>query len=93
MEKDFKTVEEQIILLKERGIVINDESAKEILTENNYYYLINGYKNMFLDNRYQKEKYIENVSLEEIYALYKFDGELRMNLLRYILIIERRLDT
>lgn len=93
MEKDFKTVEEQIILLKERGIVINDESAKEILTENNYYYLINGYKNMFLDNRYQKEKYIENVSLEEIYALYKFDGELRMNLLRYILIIERRLNT
>lgn len=93
MEKNFKTVEEQIILLKGRGIVINDESAKEILTENNYYYLINGYKNMFLDNRYQKEKYIENVSLEEIYALYKFDGELRMNLLRYILIIERRLDT
>lgn len=93
MEKNFKTVEEQIILLKERGIVINDESAKEILTENNYYYLINGYKNMFLDNRCQKEKYIENVSLEEIYALYKFDGELRMNLLRYILIIERRLDT
>lgn len=93
MEKNFKTVEEQIILLKERGIVINDKSAKEILTENNYYYLINGYKNMFLDNRCQKEKYIENVSLEEIYALYKFDGELRMNLLRYILIIERRLDT
>lgn len=93
MEKDFKTVEEQIILLKERGIVINDENAKEILTENNYYYLINGYKNMFLDNRCQKEKYIENVSLEEIYALYKFDSELRMNLLRYILIIERRLDT
>lgn len=93
MEKDFKTVEEQIEILKMRGIIINNEIAKEILTENNYYYLINGYKDLFIDNYSKEEKYIENVSLEEIYALYKFDGELRMNLLRYILIIERRLDT
>lgn len=93
MEKNFKTVEEQIEILKMRGIIINNKIAKEILTENNYYYLINGYKDLFIDNYNKEEKYIENVSLEEIYALYKFDGELRMNLLRYILIIERRLDT
>ena len=47
MEKDFKTIEEQIEVLKARGIIINDENAKEILTENNYYYLINGYKDLF----------------------------------------------
>ena len=47
MEKDFKTIEEQIEILKTRGIIINDERAKEILTENNYYYLINGYKDLF----------------------------------------------
>ena len=93
MEKNFKTVEEQIEILKMRGIIINNKIAIEILTENNYYYLINGYKDLFIDNYNKEEKYIENVSLEEIYALYKFDGELRMNLLRYILIIERRLDT
>ena len=93
MEKDFKTIEEQIEVIKARGIIINDEKAKEILTENNYYYLINGYKDLFVDNCSETEKYKENVSLEEIYALYKFDSELRINLLRYILIIERRLDT
>ena len=93
MEKDFKTIKEQIEILKVRGVIINDERAKEILTENNYYYLINGYKDLFVDNRSETEKYKENVSLEEIYALYKFDSELRINLLRYILIIERRLDT
>ena len=89
MEKNFKTVEEQIEILKMRGIIINNKIAKEILTENNYYYLINGYKDLFIDNYNKEEKYIENVSLEEIYALYKFDGELRMNLLRYILIISK----
>ena len=47
MEKDFKTIEEQFEVLKARGIIINDENAKEILTENNYYYLINGYKDLF----------------------------------------------
>ena len=93
MEKDFKMIEEQIEILKARGIIINEESAKEILAENNYYYLINGYKDLFIDNSTETEKYKENVSLEEIYALYKFDSELRINILRYILIIERRLDT
>lgn len=92
MEKDFKTIEEQIEILKTRGILINDERAREILTENNYYYLINGYKDLFVDNSNETEKYKENVTLEEIYAVYKFDSELRINLLRYILIIERRLD-
>ena len=47
MDKDFKTIEEQIEILKTRGILINDERAKEILTENTYYYLINGYKDLF----------------------------------------------
>ena len=94
MEKNFKTIEEQIEILKSRGIFINDErKAKELLTENNYYYLINGYKDLFIDKSNKTEKYKENVTLEEIYALYNFDSELRINLLRYIFVIERRLDT
>ena len=78
MEKDFKTIKEQIEILKARGIIINNERAEEILTENNYYYLINGHKELFVDNSSETEKYKENVSLEEIYALYKFDSELRI---------------
>lgn len=93
MEKDFKTTEEQIEILKSRGLIISEDNAKEILTENNYYYLINGYKDLFVNDSDGIEKYKENVTLEEIYSLYKFDSELRINLLRYILIIERRLDT
>ena len=80
MKKEFKTIEEQIQILKERGLIINEEKAIEILTENNYYYLINGYKDLFIDNNSEVEKYKENITLEEIYALYNFDSELRINL-------------
>ena len=93
MNKEFKTIEEQIDILKERNLIINEEKAKEIFRDNNYYYLINGYKNLFIDENSKEEKYKEGVSLEEIFALYNFDSELRSAFLKYILKIERRMDT
>ena len=49
--KDFKTIEEQINLLKSRNVVFIDENqAKEILI-NNYYNIINGYKDLFIDSK------------------------------------------
>lgn len=93
MNKEFKTIEEQIEILKERNLVINEENAKEIFKDNNYYYLINGYKDLFLDKNSKEEKYVEGATLEEIFALYRFDSELRSIFLKYILKIERRMDT
>ena len=50
--KDFKTIDEQIDLLKSRNIIFEDEeNAKKILLNNNYYNIINGYKDLFLDNQ------------------------------------------
>ena len=58
MEKTFKTIDEQIELLKSRNLNIkNNEKAKEILLNNNYYYLINGYKELFLNKNSKKEKF------------------------------------
>ena len=37
MNKEFKTIEEQIEILKERNLIINEEKAKEIFTDNNFY--------------------------------------------------------
>lgn len=93
MDKEFKTIEEQIKILKERNLIINEEKAKEIFRDNNYYYLINGYKDLFMDKNSEEEKYAEGTTLEEIFALYKFDSELRSTFLKYILKIERRMDT
>ena len=48
MEKEFKTIDEQIQILKSRNIIIeNYEKTYNILMKNNYYYLINGYKDLF----------------------------------------------
>ena len=42
-DKDFKTIEEQMEILRSRGLTINDESqAKDFLLYNNYY-RISGY--------------------------------------------------
>jgi len=93
MNKEFKTIEKQIEILKERNLIVNEEKAKEIFRDNNYYYLINGYKNLFIDKNNGEKQYKESATLEEIFALYKFDSELKSIFLKYILKIERRMDT
>ena len=93
MEKEFKTIEEQIEILKLRNMIIEDENkAYKILHKNNYYYLINGYKDLFLKQK-NKDEYIKNTRLEEIYAVYKFDKNIKINFLKYILLIENEIDT
>ena len=89
--KEFKTIDEQIKLLNDRGITFNDvDAAKKLLLTNNYYNIINGYKDLFLD---ENDKYISGTTFEEIYALYDFDRSLREILLKYILKIENTLRT
>lgn len=94
MEKEFKTIDEQIELLQSRNLHIeNRETAKEILLNNNYYYLINGYKDLFLNRKSKTEKFRNGTNLEEIYRLYEFDRKIRIIFLEYILLIERKIDT
>lgn len=61
--KPFKTYDEQIDILKSRNLEIKDKSkAKDILSQINYYNLINSYKNPFL---------IKMINLKIILALKK----------------------
>lgn len=94
MQKEFKTINEQIKILKSRNMhITNYKKAKKILTKNNYYYLINGYKNLFIDKNCLQEKYINNVKIDELYALYIFDRNIRIIFLKYILLIENEVNT
>lgn len=94
MEKEFKTIDEQIEILKSRNINIEDyDKTYKILTTNNYYYLINGYKEPFLDYTSQTERYICNTKIEEIYALYNFDKAIKINFLKFLLLLENEIDT
>ena len=48
IEKPFKTVDEQISLLKERRLnFINLPAARQLLKEYGYYEIVNGYKKTF----------------------------------------------
>lgn len=94
MEKIFKTIDEQIDILKSRNVVIDDyDRAYNLLSKNNYYYLINGYKDLFIDSTSKEEKYINGTKLDELYALYEFDKDIKINFLKYLLLIENEIDT
>ena len=77
MSKPFKTVEEQIEILKSRGLIIQDEErALFFLKNNNYYELINGYKDFFIDKdkteQEKKDVYRNDVTFEDVVSLYEF---------------------
>lgn len=87
-EKVFRTTEEQISILKGRNLIINDDaSAIDVLQRENYYNLVNGYKDVFLVSS-DPDLYRHNTTFDELYALYLFDRELRSIFIKYILIIE-----
>lgn len=97
--KPFLTLDEQIEKLKTRDLIIgNVEAAKMILSKENYYNVINGYKKPFLkrdlDGKIlQPESYVENCRFEELYSLYSFDRELRLLLLGTLLKFETHFKT
>ena len=90
MKKDFKTIDEQIEILKNKGLIIEDEEeAKEILLRENYFFL-NGYRSLLMDS-YSNKKFIKGSTFRELYALFLFDRAMRNILFKYLLIIENGL--
>ena len=88
--KIFKTLDEQIDILRDKGLTINDEKyAKEVLLRENYFFL-NGYRHPFVKSRDNKV-YIEGTKFEELYSLFLFDRKLRNIMFKNILIIENNL--
>jgi abortive infection bacteriophage resistance protein len=77
------TIEEQIARLKEHGMTITNEcDAVELLSEINYY-RFTGYGLQFRVNP-QKSDYIQGISFEDVYQIYRFDEDLRDVLRKYI---------
>ncbi len=90
IEKKFKNLDEQIEILKFKGVIIQDEDyAKEVLLRENYFFL-SGYRYPFFESR-ENKKYIKGTSFEEIYSLFLFDRAFRNVLFKNLLIIENNL--
>ena len=90
MAKEFKSANELIEILTSKGVSINDESNVRYLIEKySYYSIVNSYKWIFKIG----ENYKDNASFEEIFAMYKFDKNLKIIILKYILEIEAVIKT
>lgn len=88
--KEFKTLDEQIDILKSRGLIINDiNSTEELLLRENYFF-INGYRHMFMKEQKSNE-YLNGTTFEELYAVFQFDRSLRNILFKNLLIVENNL--
>ncbi len=88
--KIFKTLDEQIEILKSKGLVINDvEKAKEILFRENYFFL-SGYRHLFMRS-IKENRFISGTTFEELYAMFLFDRKIRNVMFKHLLIIENNI--
>lgn len=85
--KIFKTLDEQIQILQQKGLTIDDiDYAKDVILRENYFFLM-GYRHLFMQEDNPK-KFIENTTFRELYSLFYFDRQLRNIMFKNILIIE-----
>ena len=88
--KIFRTLDEQVDILKKRGLVVdNEERARQILFRENYFF-ISGYRHLFTQNG-KKDLYIEGTTFEELYATFVFDRRIRNTFFKNILIVENNI--
>ena len=88
--KEFKKLDEQIEILRNKGLTINDESyTADVLFRENYFF-INGYRHIFMKSMTNKT-YIKGTTFEELYSLFLFDRVFRNILFKNILNIENNI--
>ena len=87
-KKEFRTLDEQIDILKAKGLIINNEvDVKDILFRENYFF-INGYRFLF----YTKDrKFIKGTTFSELYSAFLFDRNLRNILFKNFLVVENNI--
>ncbi len=90
MIKEFKTIDQQIDILRKKGLIIDDEARTyDILLKENYFFL-NGYRHLFMNSPTDKT-FISGSTFSELYSLFLFDRYSRNIFFKNLLIIENRL--
>lgn len=89
-DKPFKTLDEQIALLRSRGLVIdNEDHAKHLLLTSSYYDLTNGYKNVFMPN----DTFIKGTFIEDLFLFSYIDKNIQSLMMKYGLMVEVKFKT
>lgn len=90
MDKPFKTYNQQLKILRDINMMIkNGSKAIKVLKREDYYNIINGYKDIFLDLSAPTETYKTGTEFEQLHALFEFDRNLRGLFLKYILKLRK----
>ena len=84
MDKPFKSIAEQIAILESRGLEC-DYDTRLVLEREGYYPVVNGYKDLFLDQRdgSGQEVFVKGTKFSDIYRLFEFDRTLRLLMFEY----------
>ena len=90
VNKVFKNLDEQIEILKAKGLIINNiDKSKNILLKENYFFL-SGYRHLFM-NENKDKCFIHGTTFEELYAMFTFDRNIRNIIFKNLLIIENNI--
>lgn len=96
MDKPFKMIDEQIALLRSRGVEV-DFATGRVLEREGYYSVVNGYKDVFIDRVASAEagddRYKQGTKFNDMHRLFVFDRDLRLAMMRYFHIAEVTLKT
>src|SRR5574344_1888505 len=88
--KVFRTIDEQILILQNKGLVIDDiDYAKDILIRENYFFL-SGYRHLFLKSP-KDRMFLVGTNFRELYAVFNFDRQIRNIVFKNLLIIENNM--
>lgn len=98
--KPFKTFDEQIDILKGRGLHIADadrDNAKRLLMCEGYYAVVNGYKDIFIDEVATRaagdDRYRDGTTFDNLSLMFSFDRILRRLTLATLISAETTIRT
>lgn len=94
VHKPYTDIDEQIGILRSRGLATSEETAYALRREG-YYSIVNGYKDPFLDTRQsdREERYVTGTTFDQLYTLFRFDRRFRELMFKAILQAEATFKT
>lgn len=88
--KPFLPIDDQVRLLKQRGLTVDDNTARILMSEG-YYSIVNGYKVPFIDkslsSKFNEDRYRSGATFSDLYSLFTFDRELRSLTFKFLIFV------
>ncbi|MDU7245126.1 MAG: Abi family protein [Clostridia bacterium] len=91
--KPFISIDQQIELLKERGLLFSEtDKACALLEQYGYYEIVNGYKDTLLETK-DPDRFKKGATFSQLYSLFSLDKEFQYAVFKATTELERGLKT